>query len=46
MAELRYTRMQLAGADSHLAEDTVRLVEPENLTATGVVDRTLVPVGN
>ena len=44
MVELGHTHMQLVGVDRHLVEDTVHLVGPENLAATGVPARTLAPV--
>ena len=37
MVELDRTHTMVVGVDRHLAEDTVRLVEPGNLAATGAV---------
>ena len=48
MVELGHTHTQVVGVDRHLAEDTVRLVEPGSLAATEAVAvaRTLTPVGD
>ena len=45
-AGLAHTHTKVAGVGRHLAEDTVRLEEPENLAAIGVAARTLAPVGD
>lgn len=44
--ELGHTHTQVVGMDRHLAEDTVHLVEPESLVATGAVAGKSAPVGN
>ena len=47
MVELDHTHTQVVGVDRHLAEGTVRLVEPESLAATGAAAaRTLALVGD
>ena len=47
MVELDRTHTRVVGVGRYLAEDTVRLVEPESLVATGAAAaRTWAPVGD